>query len=190
MADIEASHKPDKADKIELDAIKNLPKWARHLSGGVSNAFDCRVIHNPNNGKLSFIGVGADAQIAAYTFAYLDRTVRKLCSVYMKQSVSDRIKGRNREMSRQSYCLGMVSTINKRLAEQKVCTPITVGALVPLKEALIQQTVREIGNIRTIHSRTSYVHSDAYLKGQNDGSRVSIHKGVEQARSSRQMITT
>ena len=180
MADIEGSHKPDKADKIEIEATKTLPKWFRHLSAGVSNAFDCQVIHQPSKGTMSFIGVGADAHIAAYTFTYLVRTVKKLCSTYMKSHVSHRITGRNRELLRQSYYLGLVTTINDRLREQKVCTPVTPGALVPVKEALIRQTMNEIGNLRTVHSRRSYVHSGAYLKGQNDGSKVSIHKGVEQ----------
>lgn len=183
MADIEASHKPDKADKIEMGAAKTLPKWVRHLSAGVCNAFDCQAIHNTTKGVLTFIGVGADAQIAAYTFAYLDRTVRKLCGTYMKSHVSDTITGRKRELRRQSYYLGAVSTISTRLREQKVCTPVTPGALVPLKEALIKQTIDEIGKTRTMHSRRSYIHSDAYSKGQNDGRQVGIHQGVEHARS-------
>ena len=94
MADIEASHKPNKADKIELEATKTLPKWVRHLSAGVCNAFDCQAVHNATKGILTFIGVGEDAQVAAYTFTYLDRTIRKLCSTYMKRDVSDTITGK------------------------------------------------------------------------------------------------
>ncbi|MHB8829220.1 MAG: DUF2786 domain-containing protein [Syntrophales bacterium] len=185
MADIEASHKPDKADKIEMEATKILPKWVRHLSAGVCNAFDCQAVHNATKGIMTFIGVGADAQVAAYTFTYLDRTVRKLCSTYMKSHVSDTITGRKRELRRQSYYLGAVSTITVRLGEQKVCTPVTPGALVPIKEALIKQTINEFGTIRTIHSRRSYIHYDAYSKGQNDGRQVGIHQGVEQEISAR-----
>ena len=188
MADIESSHKPDKADKIEMETAKTMPKWVRHLCAGVCNAFDCQLIHHPAKGMMTFIGVGADVQVASYTFTYLDRTVRKLCSTYMKHHVSDRMTGRNRELMRQSYYLGAVTTITTRLGEQKVCTPVTTGALVPLKDALIKQTMDEIGNIRTVHSRRSYIHSDAYFKGQNDGSQVSIHKGVEQARSMRKEL--
>ncbi|MCK9365258.1 MAG: DUF2786 domain-containing protein [Syntrophales bacterium] len=181
MADIEASHKPDKADKIEMETTKTLAKWVRHLSAGVCNAFDCQAVHNATKGILTFIGVGEDAQVAAYTFAYLDRTVRKLCSTYMKSHVSDTITGRKRELRRQSYYLGAVSTITIRLGEQKVRTPVTPGALVPLKETLIKQTMNEFGNVRTMHSRRSYINSDAYSKGQNDGRQVGIHQGVEQS---------
>lgn len=178
MADIEATHRPDKADKIEAMVSKTLPKWLRHLSAGVSTAFDCQAIHHPATGKMTFIGVGADVQVAAYTFSYLDRTVRKLCSAYMKHHVSATIANRHRELMRQSYYLGAVSTINARLKEQKLQTPVTSGALVPVKEGLIRQAMNEIGNIRTVRSRKSYINSDAYTKGQTDGRQVGINKGI------------
>ncbi|MBC7963702.1 MAG: DUF2786 domain-containing protein [Steroidobacteraceae bacterium] len=179
MADIEMAQKPEKADRIETAAAKTLPKWLRHLTAGVSSAFDCRAIHHPANGKLTFIGVGADVQIAAYTFSYLDRSVRKLCSSYMKQHAADTVVGRQRELMRQSYYLGAVSTINRMLAAQKQETPVTPGALVPIKEGLIKQAMGEIGNIRTMHSRKSYINSGAYAQGQTDGKQLGVRPGVE-----------
>jgi len=179
MADIEASHKPDKADTVETATAKNLPKWTRHLSAGVSSAFDCQAIHHPATGKMSFIGVGADAQVAAYTFTYLDRTIRKLCSVYMKLNGSTIATGRQRELIRHSYYLGAVSTINRQLQDQKKQSPTTPGALVPVKEGLIKKTMGEMGAIRTVRSRASYINSTAYSQGQADGQQVGIHKGVQ-----------
>lgn len=181
MADIEAAQKPDKADKVDTAVSKSLPKWLRHLSGGVSNAFDCQAIHNPAAGRLTFIGVGADVQIAAYTFAYLERTIRKLCGTYMKTHVDSTSANRHRELMRQSYYLGAVSTITARLREQKTRTPVTSGALVPVKDGLIRQTLNEIGNVRTMHSRRSYVNGDAYDRGQTDGSEVGLHQGISSA---------
>jgi hypothetical protein len=185
MADIAAAHKPDKADKVETAASKSLPKWLRHLSAGVSTAFDCQAIHHPATGRMTFIGVGADVQIAAYTFTYLERTVRKLCSTYMKQHVSTAIVNRHRELMRQSYYLGAVSTITDRLREQKEQTPVTTGALVPVKEGLIRQAMNEIGNLRTMRSRKSYISSDAYSRGQTDGGQVGIHHGITGASTRR-----
>jgi len=178
MADIEAAHRPEKADKVEATVSKTLPKWLRHLSAGVSTAFDCQAIHHPALGRLTFIGVGADVQIAAYTFTFLDKTVRRLCSNYMKHHVKTGIPNRHRELMRQSYYLGAVATINQRLKEQKQQTPVTTGALVPVKAGLIRQAMHEIGNIRTIHSRRSYINSEAYAKGQIDGGQVGIHQGI------------
>lgn len=183
MADIDASRQPDKADKVETAVSKNLPKWLRHLSAGVSGAFDCQAVHHPAFGRLTFIGVGADVQIAAYTFTYLERTVRKLCSTYIRQHVCSTAATRHRELMRQSYYLGAVSTITARLREQKVQTPVTTGALVPVKEGLIRQAMNEIGNLRTLHSRRSYINSDAYSRGQTDGRQVGIHHGISGASS-------
>jgi hypothetical protein len=188
MADIVAAHKPDKADKIDVDTARTVPKWVRHLVAGVGNAFDCQAVHDSGACKITFIGVGADPQVAAYTFAYLDRTIRRLCGEYMKQRAGAAKTGSNRERMRQSYCLGAVSTIAMRLKEQKACTPVTAGALVPIKESLIRQTIDAYGNIRTMRSRSSYVHPDAYSTGQRDGRQISIHDGVEQARSTHEAL--
>ena len=178
MADIDASHKPDKADRVEMKLSKTLPKWLRHLTAGVSAAFDCQAVHHPATGKMSFIGVGADVQVALYTFAYLERTVRQLCSDYMKQHVGASLANRHRELHRQSYYLGAVSTVNSRLSRQKVVTPITTGALVLVKEGLIRQAMSEIGKLRTVKSRKSYINGAAYTKGQIDGKGVGIHHGI------------
>ncbi len=180
MTDVEANlQRPQSADKVETTVAKTLPKWVRYLSAGVCSAFDCQAIHHPAQGKMTFIGVGADVQVASYTFSYLDRTVRKLCSSYMKYRVNDsNLSNRNRELMRQSYYLGAVSTINLQLVQQKVQTPITPGALVPIKAGLIKKAVSELGAIRTVRGRRSYINSHAYSQGQSDGKNVSIHKGV------------
>lgn len=96
----------------------------------------------------------------------------------MRFHVDDRIIGRNRELMKQSYLLGAVSTISTRLREQKIQTPITSTALVPVKQGLIRQAMSEIGNLRTVRSRKSYINTDAYGKGQADGRQVGIHKGI------------
>jgi hypothetical protein len=187
MADIDASRKPDRADKIETTVAKTLPKWLRNLSAVVSTAFDCQAVHHPANGKMTFIGVGADVQIAAYTFIYLDRTVRKLCANYMKGHIPLNLPNRQRELMRQSYYLGAVSTINSSLKQQKVETPVTTGALVPIKERLILQTMSEIGNLRKMHSRRSYINSEAYYKGLADGKQIGINPGIEGSPSSQRL---
>lgn len=178
MADIETTRQPDKAESVETTVSKNLPKWLRHLSAGVSSAFDCQAVHHPATGKMTFIGVGADVQVAVYTFTYLDRTVRKLCSSYMKRHAVGTIANRHREMMRHSYYLGAVSTITSRLREQKARTPVSTGALVPVKEGLIRQAMSEIGTIRTMQSRRSFVNSGAYASGQTDGEDVGLRHGI------------
>lgn len=179
MADIETSQKPEKADRMDTSVARTLPKWVRHLCSGVCNAFDCQAIHNPATATLTFIGVGADLQAAVYTFGYLEKTVRRLCAAYMKHQGGSGMTGRNRELTRHSYYLGAVSTINLRLTAQKKETPVTPGALIPIKEGLIKQAMNELGNMRICRSRKSYINSGAYLQGQADGNDVGIHRGIE-----------
>ena len=178
MADIEAAQRPDRADRVEANVSKTLPKWLRILSAGVSAAFDCQAVHYPSTGKLVFIGVGADVQIAAYTFAYLERTARRLCAGYLKEHVRSHEPSRHRELLRQSYYLGAVTTISQRLSLQKQQTPITPGALVPVKAGLIKKAMADIGVTRTIRSRKSYINSHAYNQGQDDGKQVGIQQGI------------
>jgi hypothetical protein len=179
MADIHSTVRPTQADRIETAAARNLPKWVRHLSAAISSAFDCRAIHHPAAGKLTFIGVGADVQVAVYTYTCLERTVRRLCGAYMKQHAGPAFGGRRRELIRHSYCLGAVATIARQLQEQRKRTPVTPGALVPVKEGLIRKAMDEIGPLRTMHSRRSHIDVSAYGQGQTDGAKVSIHKGVQ-----------
>ena len=178
MSDIDTAVKPDSADKVDVIVPKNLPKWLRYLSSGVSTAFDCQTVHFPASGKMAFIGVGADVAVASYTFDYLHRVVRKLCSSYMKHHVDSRLAGRNRTLLQQSYFLGAVSTITSRLKEQKIQTPITSTALVPVKDALIKRAMGELGALRTVKSRRSFINTDAYGRGQADGANVGISKGI------------
>lgn len=178
MADIDSSNKPDKANTLGTKVSKTLPKWLRNLVAGVSSAFDCQAVHDHATGKMLFIGVGADVHIAVYTFTYLERTLRKLCVNYMKGFNTCRQLNRQRELLRQSYYLGAVATIVSRLQEQKIQTPVTSTALVPIKESLIKQAMNEMGDIRAMHSRRSSVNSNAYNMGKIDGESVGLNQGI------------
>jgi len=136
------------------------------------------VLHVPSRGNLVFIGVGADPEVASYTFTYLERTVRKLCSSYLKTLPDSGMSKRQRELARQSYYLGAVSAISGNLREQKQQTPVTPNALVPVKDALIRAAMKEMGPIRTVHSRRSYVDGQSYQQGQDDGSKVGVRAAV------------
>jgi hypothetical protein len=188
MADIIASNQTQQADRIETNVARTLPKWLRHLSAGVSNAFDCKAVHHPATGIMTFIGVGADVEVAVYTFTYLNHTVRKLCADYLKRHVGVTVVGRQRELMRHSYYLGAVSTITLQLQDQKKITPVTPGALVPIKKELVRKALNELGPLRTTHSRRSYINGFAYNQGQIDGQQIRIHKGVQHAGMPRKVI--
>lgn len=179
MTDVEAGREAGAAEKVETDSAKTLPKWVWRLLGGVQAAFDCQVVHK-GIGKIVFIGVGADAQVASYTFTYLDKTIRRLCREYMK-SIAARRETMNVSdvaMVRNSYYLGVANAVCKTILAQKEKTPVTPGALVPVKQALIKKAMSELGEVKEIRSRKSFVDSDAYQQGQRDGRDIALHRGV------------
>lgn len=45
--------------------------------------------------------------------------------------------------------------------------------------------MNEIGNLRTVRSRKSYISADAYAKGQTDGGQIGIHKGIGEGSSTK-----
>ncbi|MBV5337896.1 MAG: hypothetical protein J0653_08265, partial [Deltaproteobacteria bacterium] len=181
--------KLDSADKVDVLVPKNLPKWLRYLSASVSSAFDCQTVHYPATGKMVFIGVGADVAVASYTFDHLHCVLRKLGRNFLKHHVDDHTTGRNRTLQQQSYFLGTVSTIATRLRQQKAQTPVTSTALVPVKDALIKRAMGEMGTLRTVKSRRSFINTDAYGRGQADGANVGIHKGLSSGSNNRPNLT-
>lgn len=178
LADVEAVTADSRAEQVELAAPRKLPKWARLLSAGVGDAFDCRALHHPARGALIFIGAGADPHVAAHTYAYVERTLRRLCRTHLQGRFPRGAGGRLREASRQSYYLGAVSAINSNLREQKVRTPVTPNALVPVKEGLIQAVMDSLGPVRTIHGRRSVVDGHSYRQGHEAGGRITVAKAV------------
>jgi len=49
---------------------------------------------------------------------------------------------------------------------------------VPVKAGLIKKAMGDIGPIRTVRSRKSYIDSHAYNQGQDDGKQVGIQQGI------------
>lgn len=81
-------------------------------------------------------------------------------------------------MIRNSYYLGAANTVCAMLLAQKEKTPVTPGALVPVKRALIEKAMSELGKVQERRSRKSAVDCDAYRQGQRDGQNIAIHRGV------------
>lgn len=169
MADIQ--DKPDRADVAKLETVKVRPKWQRIISGCTASAFGCVSINS--TGAVSFIGVGADPEIASYTYSYLVGEVKRLSKAFVKGINQDR------ETHKRSYCMGAADSIAEALQQMAKDTPVTPGALVPVRDALIEATTKEIfPDLRTQLPKTSIVFSRAYTQGLKDGANIQIRKGV------------
>ena len=179
MSDIDTASPPDQADSIEVPAAFTLPKWAGWLANSVAISCSCRVIHVKGaRPHLVFIGVGQDVEVSSYTYQVLEMTIRRLAKSYL-QGRDDLDNPTVRERVRRSYYLGAARAVTQTLARQAKETPATTGALVVVKDQLIERKMSEMGPIRKTQSRQSSVEHDAYHAGQSDGHAISMNKGLK-----------
>jgi hypothetical protein len=146
----------------------------------VAEAFDCRGLQEPCQKRGLFVGVGADPKVAAFTFDYLERALKKLSSSFMKK-IPACVEGRGRIKT--SYLMGAVLKIHKRLQEQKQKTPVTPGALVPMKKSAIENALSSllIGKTKTasIGPLQSDAEQIAYSLGYIEGGKIPLRQGVD-----------
>lgn len=169
------------AGEAELAVARTVPKWLSSLFAVIAGAFDCMpvVTTTAEGGRLRFIGVGDDPAVAACTLQFLLKELRRLATAYLKlRSDIEHCTPALRRRLRDSYLLGGVQGVRQALAAQKAATPTTVGALVPVKEALIRQyREHHLGAVRTQRSRRSTVIAEAFRQGRQDGARLQAVRG-------------
>lgn len=76
----------------------NPPYWAVALSELVAQAFDCRafICQRDQSPEFRFIGVGANAEVSAYTFTFLFRQLRHARRQYLHEGGITDMKERSR----------------------------------------------------------------------------------------------
>lgn len=123
------------ASTSEAKTRVRLEEWAFILAARAAKAFSCDYYHS-SRGRTVFVGVGADAEVCAWTFSYLYRALLRMASAYMgdRQGRGSTIDGRIRA----SYLTGAVDVIGRRLQRQAKETPTTSDALVPVKDEAVQ----------------------------------------------------
>ena len=152
-----------------------MSKWLARLSDEVGQAFDCGVHHSSTTGEISFIGVESDLHMASNEFDHISRTVRKYCSTYMKLNVSSDLPKRHCENMRESYYLGFVRTLGKRLRS------LNLEGIDPARKDIlharslsIAKVLKDMGPQNVKYLRKSRVKVSAYYAGKAEGNKASI----------------
>lgn len=153
----------EKARQINRKTRKDLEEWAHILASHSASVFDCRYFHDPNTGETSFIGVGADPEVCGWMYGYLYKTLRRLASEHMRGPARRLRTAKSKREARKSFLLGAVAVISHRMAAQKKETPVTSGALVPVKEGLIQAAMPD--NLKTNELHIGKVRANDRLFG-------------------------
>lgn len=153
----------EKARQINRKTRKDLEEWAHMLASRTANVFDCQYFHNSNTGSTSFIGVGADPEVCGWMYGYLYKTLLRLASEHMRGPARRLRTAKSKREARKSFLLGAVAVISYRMAAQKKETPVTSGALVPVKEGLIQAAMPD--NLKTNELHIGKLRTDDRLFG-------------------------
>lgn len=163
---------PIEAGVVSVKTVKKPAPWVHLLAAAVAGAFDCRYFHRPYVGEVCFVGVDLDHEVASYTFGYVYRSINRLAGAFMGKSQQRRlVTAKGRRKVRRSYCLGCTNVIRERLEDQKMRTPITTMALVPVKEALIKAKLVEF-NINTKDLDEEDLSTRAFWAGRKDGATI------------------
>lgn len=159
----EGSEELEKARQIDRKTRKDLEEWAHVLASRTASVFDCRYFHNPNTGETSFVGVGADPEVCGWMYGYLYKTLLRLASEHMRGPARRLRSAKSKREARKSFLFGAVSAISHRMTAQKKATPVTSGALVPVKEGLIQAAMPD--NLKTNELNIGRIRANDRLFG-------------------------
>lgn len=165
------------ATRAFAKTAQRLDVWAHLLARGSAAAFDCGYCHGTSSGRTTFVGVGPDPDVCAYTFAFLYREIQRLGLRYLSEPRNRRLRAPGRKKARLAWSMGAVHTVVARLAEQKQSSPITPGALVPLKERAIATELSAMGVV-TRDAKPLNLAGDHYVNGRIDARAIALRKAL------------
>jgi hypothetical protein len=147
------------------------------IAGAVAYLTDTMLVgHFTPRGKITFFGLGKDAEIARYLFAVCMGAMRRSREEYAATQVLMRPSVRLRNV--RSFLLGMAPSLAGKVMSLK---PSNAGTgLVVAKKALIEAEVRKRHDrLRDANVRSGRVaDEDAYGKGEEAGRRVILMDAV------------
>lgn len=169
-------------------STKTSQSWEISLGSSIAQTFNGRAIRtrNSNGWSFTFVAGQTDLTIITDLFERLRATIKRMSQAYVN-SVRDFTKVHGKSLHN-SYRMGMINTIHKRLDRLKQNTTptdtrnafgMTGTALMVIKDKAVDQRVNRLfPRVKTINSRASRVDGNAYQQGLADGNTISLHRAV------------
>ena len=150
--------------------------WESVLAAGISKAFDCITLNRKYQGAwgewgIIFIGQKGDVEIAKWLHLYVRRSVGKISKIEVPREGKDR----------ESFKQGMVTKIAQRLADmyQRRNEISTCKALIVVKKDTVEKYLKqEFPNVTTGRPWKTTGSRDAWMRGAEAGSKLSLNKPV------------
>jgi hypothetical protein len=169
IADVGEETVTSNATKSRTKTRKKLESWAFDLAQCVSEAFDCGYYHR-GDGQTTFVGVGADPEVCAWTFGYLYKTLLRMASAYMRNRWI--YSSKEQRAMRASYLLAATFVVGKRMREQKQTAPVTSDALVLVKSEAVDAAMPD--DLRVRDFKEQVLDAAAVRAGVAAGHSVSL----------------
>lgn len=195
MSDVEIKAK-ESADILTIPCAKTMALWNLQILNAVKRAFNCEAFTYGRAGKVTFVGIGQDVEVASYTYIYLFATVTRIADEYvLRISEADRAVGRieirkqQRRDQKFSFQMGCAAAIREKLEATTKTVQVTSFALVPIKDALIAKTIKTQFNVSTTSVKSNRRRDhDGYIDGLAAGAAISINPAVSAAGAAQIMI--
>jgi len=185
ISDVEIKAK-ESADVLTIPCAKTMALWNLQILNAVKRAFNCEAFTYGRAGKVTFVGIGQDVEVASYTYIYLFTTVTRIADEYAaKISQKDRednlldLRKQARRDQKFSFQMGCAAAIKEKLVATKAAMPTECFALIPVKDALIAKTIKEQFNVKSESVSTTRRQSSAgYADGLAAGAKITVNPGV------------
>jgi len=151
--------------------------WRQHLTASIT------ITLLPERPLL--LVAATDPDVCGWTYGYLYKALLALASAYMRGPAKRLRATRSKAMARNSYLAGAVYIIGMRLEAQKKDTPITPGALVPIKEAVISRSMPELTPRQAPPQK---IRDNDFVNGMDAGSAVPLSKPISASAPCRQRL--
>ena len=157
-------------DGVPLIATSRIALWQTRLCDVLAQANDCKVLLYKGVGIVIF-GRTSDIQ-----------NVRTMLSFCIGQLWKLSPKGQGKVYS-DSWYLGAIDTMNKRLKEMKVevVKMATTYGLVKLDEkaAKVETFIQDTAKVGKAHTSSAQLDGRAYLQGKQDGHKINLNSHKE-----------
>jgi hypothetical protein len=183
------SNSNDVIDIERYEFMGSMKKWRNDLMWNIVQSVDCDAVFHFHKNVITAVtiyGLDQNVKVAIYMYKYLENSINILRKAYVKQynklhkeRTGDSLNLNQRYHIEKSYTLGIVKSVGLKLRQQKVETPPTPGALVPIIGALIEQKKQDdFKNLKTMKSKKTTIYAGAFNQGQKDGEGIAIHQGI------------
>jgi hypothetical protein len=170
---------------IEVSTSSNikLEEWIQVLASHIARIFDCYVLgQRLEKAPITFVGMSSDAEVAAYTFEFLQRKVDEMATGVVRTKREEQ-KGIDEESYRQTYLIGAVQRIREELVrrslvfkkqEKELCT-----SLVLYKKKNLDSYLKE--KFPGLESEELFLvdlDRESFYRGYNQAKRIQVNPAV------------